>query len=147
MLEWLCHNYEGEIHPSFGMITRTEEEDIVSFFEKHDRAKDLVIYSCTSGYPVKFEEVFLFEITRLSEFYAHRVKEIGFSGHHLGIATDIAALALGATWIERHFTLDRTWKGTDHAASLEPDRLRKLCRDIENINKALSYKHTEILEV
>ena len=56
------------------------------------------------------------EITRLRELYADRVKAIGFSGHHLGIAVDSAAVALGAEWIERHFTLDRTWKGTDHAA-------------------------------
>ena len=47
--------------------------------------------------------------------------EIGFSGHHLGIAIDIAAYTLGASTIERHYTLDRTWKGTDHAASLEPE--------------------------
>ena len=62
---------------------------------------------------------------------------IGFSGHHQGIAADIAALTLGAEWIERHFTLDRTWKGTDHAASLEPDGLRKLVRDVRNVAKAL----------
>jgi len=48
---------------------------------------------------------------------------IGFSGHHLGIAIDVAAYAMGATWNERHFTKDRTWKGTDHAASLEPTGL------------------------
>lgn len=52
--------------------------------------------------------------------YSHRVKHLGFSGHHLGIAIDVAAYTLGATWNERHFTKDRTWKGTDHAASLEP---------------------------
>jgi len=51
------------------------------------------------------------------------VKSIGFSGHHKGIAIDVAAYTLGAIWIERHFTLDRTWKGTDHAASREPDGL------------------------
>ncbi|MDP3445861.1 MAG: N-acetylneuraminate synthase family protein, partial [Ignavibacteria bacterium] len=67
--------------------------------------------------------------------------------HHLGIAADIAALTLGAEWIERHFTLDRTWKGTDHAASLEPDGMRKLCRDCRNVAKALTYKSTEILEI
>ena len=53
---------------------------------------------------------------------------IAFSGHHLGISIDIASYLLGANFIERHFTLDRTWKGTDHAASLEP-RFIKLCRD------------------
>jgi len=50
--------------------------------------------------------------------YGSIVKDIGFSGHHLGIALDSVAYSLGANYIERHFTLDRTWKGTDHAASL-----------------------------
>jgi len=147
LLEYLCKNYSGEIHLSFGMTTHLEEEKIISFFEKFNRAKDLVIYSCTSGYPVPFEDICLLEITRIKESYASRVKSIGFSGHHLGIAADIAALSLGAEWIERHYTLDRTWKGTDHAASLEPDGLRKLCRDCRNVSKALTYKPSEILDI
>jgi N-acetylneuraminate synthase len=71
---------------------------------------------------------------------------IGFSGHHLGIAVDMGAITLGASYIERHFTLDRTQKGTDHAASLEPDGLRKLVRDSKAIVKSLRYKESEILE-
>jgi N-acetylneuraminate synthase len=89
----------------------------------------------------------LLEIKRLKENYGYIVKEIGFSGHHLGIAVDIAAYALGATWIERHFTLDRTWKGTDHAASLEPDGLRRLVRDLKATEKALAYKQQDLLEI
>ena len=72
---------------------------------------------------------------------------VGFSGHHLGIAPDIAAVTLGVDWIERHFTLDRTWKGTDHAASLEPEGLRRLCRDVKNVEKALCYKVDDILPI
>lgn len=147
MLEYLCDHYKGEIHVSMGMTTQEEEEQIVAFFEKKERAKDLVLYGCTSGYPVAFEDICLYEITRLKERFGSRVKAIGFSGHHLGIAADIAALPLGVQWIERHFTLDRTWKGTDHAASLEPDGLRKLVRDVRNVSKALSYKKEEILDV
>lgn len=147
MLEYLCDNFTGEIHLSLGMTTQAEEEQIVSFFEEKGRAGDLVLYSCTSGYPVAFEDICLYEITRLNERFGSRVKAIGFSGHHLGIAADIAALPLGVQWIERHFTLDRTWKGTDHAASLEPDGLRKLTRDVRNVSKALSYKKEEILDV
>ena len=75
------------------------------------------------------------------------MKDIGFSGHHLGIAIDIAAYTLGATWIERHFTLDRTWKGTDHAASLEPTGLRKIARDLQATFSSLSYKSREILDI
>jgi len=147
MLGFLCDSYSGEIHLSFGMTTHAEEEKIVSFFEKKKRNKDLVIYGCTSGYPVPFEDICLYEITRIREAFSKRVKAVGFSGHHLGIAADIAALTLGATWIERHFTLDRTWKGTDHSASLEPDGMRKLARDVRNVAKALSSKSSEILPI
>ncbi len=147
MLGWLCENYKGEIQLSFGMTTKAEEEEIVAFFEKFDRAKDLVIYNCTSGYPVPFEDVCLLEIERMKKLYAHRVKAIGFSGHHLGIAVDVAAYTLGATVIERHYTLDRTWKGTDHAASLEADGVRKLVRNLNAVQKALSYKTQDILPI
>jgi len=93
------------------------------------------------------EDLSLLEIKRLKETYGKLVKEIGFSGHHNGIAMDIAAYTLGASVIERHFTLNRTWKGTDHAASLEPDGLRKLARDLRNAHKALTYKKEEILDI
>ena len=147
MLEWLCDNYEGEIHLSFGMTSRAEEEEIVRLFERKQRAKDLVVYSCTSGYPVPFRDVCLLEITRMREQYEGRVKAVGFSGHHLGIAVDVAAYTLGATRIERHYTLDRTWKGTDHAASLEPDGVRKLVRNLRAVREALQYKPEEILPI
>lgn len=147
MIEWLCRNFKGEIHLSFGMTTHGEEEEIVALFESFKRNNDLIIYSCTSGYPVPFEDVCLLEILRLKEKFGKRVKEIGFSGHHLGIAIDIAAYTLGASTIERHFTLDRTWKGTDHSASLEPDGLRRLNRDLEATYKALSYKKEEVLDI
>lgn len=147
MLQYLCDNFGGEIHLSFGMTTKYEEEDIVSFFENNNRAKDVVLYNCTSGYPVPFEDVCLLELTRMREVYSNRVKAIGFSGHHLGIAVDSAAVALGAEWIERHYTLDRTWKGTDHAASLEPDGLRKLVRDCRAVAKALTYKGKDVLDI
>lgn len=147
MLGVLADEYQGEVHLSFGMTTQQEEEQIISFFEAKGRAKEVVIYSCTSGYPVAFEDICLGEIKRLKATFGDRVKAIGFSGHHLGIAADIAALAFGAEWIERHFTLDRTWKGTDHAASLEPDGLRRLCRDLHNVEKSLDSKRMEILPV
>lgn len=147
LLEYLCEYFDGEIHLSFGMTSKVEEERIVSFFEEQGRAKDLVIYSCTSGYPVPFEDICLLEISRLKEQYGNRVKAIGFSGHHLGIAVDSAAVALGAEWIERHFTLDRTWKGTDHAASLEPDGVRKLARDCRAVAKAMTYKSKDVLDI
>jgi len=148
MLKVLRDNYNGEVHVSFGMTTLEEEKNVISFFEEKQQAKSrLVIYSCTSGYPVRFNDICLLEINRLYAEYGNRVKEIGFSGHHLGIAIDIAAYTLGAKWIERHFTKDRTWKGTDHAASLEVPGLQKLIRDLEHTYEALTLKSNEILEV
>lgn len=147
LIEFLCENFDGEIHVSTGMTTQKELDELINLFQAKGRAKDVVLYHCVSGYPVPFEDTCLLEIVRLKENYGNVVKEIGFSGHHLGIAIDIAAVVLGATVIERHFTLDRTWKGTDHAASLEPDGLRKLVRDIRATEKALQYKREEILPI
>lgn len=147
MLSWLCENYKGEIQISFGMTTHEEEKEIVELFEKYGRNKDLTIYCCTSGYPVPMKDVCLLEITRLRNTYGDRVKRIGFSGHHNGIAIDVAALTLGAEVFERHFTLDRTWKGTDHAASLEPDGMRRLKRNLVQAQEALTYKQEEILPI
>jgi sialic acid synthase len=147
MLGWLCENYKGEIHCSVGMTTWDETVELVDFFVQKGRNKDLVLYSCTSGYPVDFKDVCLLEIVKLKDAFGGVVKEIGFSGHHLGIAVDNAAVALGATWVERHFTLDRTWKGTDHAASLEPDGMRKLVRDLNATADSLTFKSEDILDV
>jgi sialic acid synthase len=147
MLGYLCENYPGEIHLSVGMTTQAEERQAIEFFRQRGRAGDLVIYSCTSGYPVVDHDVCLLEISRLKAAYGAVVKAIGFSGHHLGIAIDVAAMVLGAEWIERHFTLDRTWKGTDHAASLEPDGMRRLVRDLSSVSRALTSKREEILPV
>lgn len=148
LLKVLRDEYKGDVHISFGMTTQAEEESIVKFFEEKNQAeKRLVIYSCTSGYPVDFTDVCLLEISRIEKTYGERVKEIGFSGHHAGIAVDIAAFALGATWIERHFTKDRMLKGTDHAASLEPQGLKTLSRNLGATFISLTYKKSEILEV
>jgi len=148
MLQLLRDNYNGDVHISFGMTTKEEEEKIIGFFEEKGTAKNrLVVYSCTSGYPVPFGDVCLMEIVRLKNKFAERVKSVGFSGHHLGIAIDIAAYTLGAVWIERHFTKDRTWKGTDHAASLELPGMQKLVRDLYHTYEALNYKQEEILPI
>lgn len=147
MLQWLCNNYQGEIQLSFGMTTHEEEEQVVKLFEQNGRAKDLILYNCTSGYPVPFKDICLLELTRMKEQYDGRVKAIGFSGHHLGIAVDVAAYTLGAEYIERHYTLDRTWKGTDHAASLEPDGIRKLVKNLNAVHEALTFKEQEILPI
>ena len=148
MLKVLRDEYEGDVHISLGMTTPNEVEEIIGFFNQENILKErVIIYACTSGYPVPFEQLCLLEIKKLIDKFGKQVKSVGFSGHHLGIAADIAAYTLGATWIERHFTKDRTWKGTDHAASLEPSGLSKLIRDLDATHKSLRYKDLEILEI
>lgn len=148
MLIFLRDHYHGDIHISVGMTTWKEIEKIVTLFEEKNQAQSrLILYSCTSGYPVNFSDVCLLELRKLHFHFENRIKEIGFSGHHLGIAVDVAAYTLGAEWIERHFTKDRTWKGTDHAASLEVPGLQKLVRDLHHTYDALHFKSTDILEV
>ncbi|AXH10873.1 N-acetylneuraminate synthase [Malaciobacter halophilus] len=148
MLKVLRDEYKGQIQLSIGMTTKNEIEQIVKFFEETNQAKSrLLIYSCTSGYPVPAKDVSLLEINWLYENYGNRVNEIGFSGHHLGVALDIAAYTLGARWIERHFTKDKTWKGTDHGASLEPNELNDLVIALNDTYEALTFKKDEILEI
>tara|TARA_B100000242_G_C43037022_1_gene483510 strand:- start:143 stop:1021 length:879 start_codon:yes stop_codon:yes gene_type:complete len=149
VLNYLCKKYKGKIHLSLGMTSKKEEKKIVNFFTKKNRSMDLILYACTSAYPVESKDVCLLEIDRLVKVYKEKKKvfDIGFSGHHKGIAFDTAAYALGANYIERHFTLDRTWKGTDHAASLEPDGMRRLCRNLAELHLALKFKSNDILKV
>lgn len=147
MLTVLRDEYDGEVHISTGMTTMDEVESFIAFFEEKNAANRIVLYNCTSGYPVPFEDVCLLEINKLYEKFGDRVKQIGFSGHHLGIGVDLAAFTLGACWIERHFTKDRTWKGTDHAASLEAPGMSKLVRNLHQTYEALTYKPTEILGI
>lgn len=151
MLSYLRDHYNGQIHISLGMTSIEEESKLMQLLSSIPASR-LVLYSCTSGYPVSFDDVCLLEISRLqneyqSETEGHRVGDIGFSGHHLGIAIDVAAYTLGATWIERHFTKDRTWKGTDHAASLEPAGLSKLIRNLNATHKSLTLKSSGILDI
>jgi len=141
----LCGEFGGEIHVSTGMTTREDVAAIVDYYRERGRVGDLVLYACTSAYPARFDSLHLPEIAAMKAEYGNEVRAIGYSGHHLGIAIDIAAATLGAEWIERHFTLDRTWRGTDHAASLEPDGLRRLVRDLHAVERAMVPRPSGIL--
>jgi N-acetylneuraminate synthase/sialic acid synthase len=95
----------------------------------------LAILQCTAGYPAAFEELDLHVISQYRTRFPDAV--IGFSSHDNGIAMPVAAYVLGARMVEKHFTLNRAMKGTDHAFSLEPVGLRKMVRDLERTFKAL----------
>lgn len=94
----------------------------------------LLLAHATSTYPCTLEELNLRMITTLSgEFDC----PIGYSGHEVGLATTVAAVALGATFLERHITLDRAMWGSDQAASVEPQGMRRLVKDVRNVQAAL----------
>ena len=76
---------------SLGMTNKQEENILIETFKKYNSLKRLVLYSCTSSYPCKFKDVSLLEINRIKDKYEDHIKDIGFSGHHLGIAVDIAS--------------------------------------------------------
>ena len=95
----------------------------------------LAILQCTAGYPAEWDELDLRVIVQYRERFPNAV--IGFSSHDNGIAIPVAAFVLGARIVEKHFTLNRAMKGTDHAFSFEPVGLRKLVRDLVRTHQAL----------
>jgi len=104
----------------------------------------LAILQCTAGYPAAFEELDLRVIATYRERFPGAV--IGFSSHDNGIAMPVAAYMLGARIVEKHFTLNRAMKGTDHAFSLEPVGLRKMVRDLDRTFKAMGNGEKKIYE-
>src|SRR5690606_10008328 len=96
--------------------------------------QDLILLHCTSNYPTVFTDVNLRAMLTLQEAFK---LPVGYSDHTLGIEVPIAAVALGARVIEKHFTLDRTMPGPDHRASLEPHELKAMVEKIRNVEKAL----------
>jgi N-acetylneuraminate synthase/sialic acid synthase len=95
----------------------------------------LCLLQCTAGYPAAFEELNLRVITTFRERFPQLV--VGLSSHDNGIAMALAAYMLGARVVEKHFTLNHTWKGTDHAFSLEPIGLQKMVRDLRRARVAM----------
>lgn len=96
--------------------------------------QDLILLHCTSNYPTVFTDVNLRAMLTLQEAFK---LPVGYSDHTLGIEVPIAAVALGARVIEKHFTLDRTMPGPDHRASLEPNELKAMVEKIRNVEKAM----------
>ena len=118
---------------STGMSMLSEIEDALAVLEENG-CEDVTLLHCNTEYPTPMEDVNLLAMRELEEQFA---LPVGFSDHTLGIEADIAAAALGACVIEKHFTLDKTLEGPDHQASLEPDELEAMVRAIRNIEKAL----------
>jgi len=124
----------------------------MSSIEDVDRAIDILkgnekyLLQCTSVYPCPGNELNLNTISMYKERYKDRIDGVGFSGHHWGIAPDIAAYMLGATILERHYTLERGMKGTNHAASLEKKGIQYILNYISQIEEALGTDTKKVLE-
>jgi N-acetylneuraminate synthase len=125
-----------EVIISTGMCMMSEIKDALTVFLKAGISKDkITILHCNTEYPTPMKDVNLRAMLSIGNEFGVKV---GYSDHTLGIEVPIAAVALGATIIEKHFTLDKNLPGPDHAASLEPRELIEMCKAIRNIELALS---------
>ncbi|WP_312364780.1 N-acetylneuraminate synthase [Sphingobacterium sp.] len=118
---------------STGMSTMNDISAAVEVF-RGEGVTDLTILHCNTEYPTPMEDVNLKAMLAIKDQFH---TEIGYSDHTLGIEIPIAAVALGASVIEKHFTLDKTMEGPDHAASLEPAELINMVAAIRNVEKAM----------
>ena len=124
---------------STGMSTIDEIDHAVTRLDR----TNLILGQATSTYPCSPDELNLRAIHTLRERYG---VPVGYSGHETGLQTTVAAVALGACFIERHITLDRAMWGTDHAASVEPQGLQRLVRDIRTVERALGNGNKNVYE-
>lgn len=121
---------------STGMCTMEDIEAAINVFLAEDISKDdITILHCNTEYPTPMNDVNLKAMLSIQQEFG---TDIGYSDHTLGIEVPVAAVALGATVIEKHFTLDKTMEGPDHAASLEPHQLKEMVKAIRNIEQAIS---------
>ena len=118
---------------STGMCEMKEIEDAIRVLRENG-VFDIKLLHCNTEYPTPFEDVNLRAMQTIREAFG---LEVGYSDHTKGIEVPVAAVALGASVIEKHFTLDRNMEGPDHKASLEPQELAKMVKSIRNIETAL----------
>ena len=129
---------------STGMATPEEIAKALAPFRKAGyEANDIVLLHCTTQYPTPMEDVNLLAMKTVSDSFGLRS---GYSDHTLGIEIPIAAASLGASVIEKHFTLSREMEGPDHKASLEPEELAAMVKAVKNIKKALGNGVKEVKE-
>lgn len=126
-------NTHSDIVMSTGMSELQEIEDAIKVLKDNGCGKIKLLH-CNTEYPTPYEDVNLKAMIALKDRFN---VEVGYSDHTRGIEVPIAAVAMGATIIEKHFTLDRNMEGPDHKASLEPDELKEMVKSIRNIENAL----------
>ena len=118
---------------STGMCNVTEIEEAISVLRRNG-TKEIILLHCNTEYPTPFEDVNLRAMQTMHDTFG---LDVGYSDHTRGIEIPVAAVALGATVIEKHFTLDRNMEGPDHKASLEPDELAAMVHAIRNVEQAM----------
>jgi N-acetylneuraminate synthase len=135
---------------STGMSTEEEIDHAVSILKSgitaepyYELAGDIVLLHCNSTYPAPIDELNLSAIKTLKDRYNC---EVGYSGHEFRLSTSVAATYLGATYIERHITLDRSMWGSDHLSSVEPQGLFKLMSGIRELENAFGNGKLEVTE-
>jgi sialic acid synthase len=140
VLEHVC-SFGKPVILSTGMSTIEEIDVAVDVLKK----TDLILMHCTSAYPCEEKDVNLNIITTLKDRYK---LPVGLSGHYNqgSGAIESAAVALGAEWIERHFTLDRTMKGTDQSSSLEPTGMKRVVKSIRSVERSMGCKNKVVFE-
>ena len=125
--------YNFPIIISTGMATMNEIKSAYDLIRNYNN-NDITILHCTTAYPTQYEDVNLRTMLTIKEAFGEK---IGYSDHTLGIEVPIAAVSLGATVIEKHFTIDRNLEGPDHKASLIPKELKAMISGIRNVELAL----------
>lgn len=135
---------KGKVIMSTGMCTVAEVEQAVKVVNKAGTPlHNIILLHCTTQYPAPFDSVNLHAMKVLERLGCGGV---GYSDHTEGIAVPVAAVALGAKVIEKHFTLDRNLPGPDHKASLEPDELERMVREIRQVEQALGREDKSVTE-
>lgn len=120
---------------STGMATLAEIKDALNILLKSGtKKKDIVVLHCNTEYPTPFKDVNLLAMMTIKDTVG---VQVGYSDHTLGIEVAVAAVALGARVIEKHFTLDKNMSGPDHKASLDPDELKYMVNAVRNVEMAL----------
>ena len=137
-------SYNEPVILSTGMCELTDIENAINVLVANGVSKDIItVLHCNTEYPTPMKDVNLKAMLEIKEKFG---VEIGYSDHTEGIEVPIAAVALGATVIEKHFTLDKNMEGPDHKASLEPSELKAMVTSIRNIEQALGTGHKTVSE-
>jgi N-acetylneuraminate synthase/sialic acid synthase len=141
LLQHVANEFDGAVYMSSGMSNIIDINKMIDIFKNNEK----YLLQCTSVYPCPENLLNLSVLKFYKKLYLGVVDGFGFSGHHAGIAADLCAYLFGAKIIERHFTLNRAWKGTDHAASLGIDGILKIIKYIDQIDDAIGISDKYVL--